>query len=225
MRRVCNTRSYSPLAHETIVQNTVLLVGPGQYLYVSSIAKLWLRCYQSSFRGKRNRRQLLINLTGTAWQAAFTSVSQLKMARAHRLPQLIKPVRKANWQKSIQYVLGQCADLDTLMCAFDMGAQRGNSDLFLGAVSSGDALKVQYLLQSAKDRLPPQWCGAEACTAGALAVLQLLLEAGHVDDADVLQAAAASGVLEILEMLHSRRRTVPFSGEETVHMIRAAVIT
>jgi hypothetical protein len=173
------TASERALQAEGTVHKILLLIGPGHFVYMCSIAKSWLRCHRTAFLGMRNRRQLLVKARRTAWRAAFTSVSRLIMAQGCGLPDLSSVSKKLRGpgEHVIQFELGRTASIAVLKIAFDSGLQHNSGDLFEGAASSGDIAKVQYLLPH-MHKLPRD-CGKRAIATGSIAMLQLLRRAPH----------------------------------------------
>jgi hypothetical protein len=177
-------------------------VGVGQWFFLSTICKGWLKAYmqlhgvnvetpkQSLSSGQVHVRYCSFN--STLYSAIFASASRVELVHAEANLRLSK---RSNWK--LQRIAGTVADISTLVAAHDLGL-RYSDDLTLGAAASGSVSKVAWL-HTVRGRPLPVNISHFAATSNNLQLLILLKEMQAVFDEHTL--AAASGHMKAVEYL------------------------
>jgi hypothetical protein len=196
-----------------ILEQVLGHVGPGHWLFIVEVSKLWQQTYRMIAVAQLPAltRHILgggSKLFGcrpkmTLGQAVFASQSRLKWA--HDAGLSIVSSSDSEMHK-MEYLAGLCADLYTLALALELENSLQSSDSVLfGAAASGCTRKVDWLCDQRQQPLPRQalW---HAASSGSLDMLQLVNQPDHMLKGEgkmLMRIAAERGYLGMCMFLHS----------------------
>jgi hypothetical protein len=203
----CALSSVNPLEDPHILKNVMSYVGPGHWLFLSTVSKAWLELYLTlesvkvCRMGMFHEYQVLTCVPHhTTCAAVFASASRVKLAHSYGL-QLSKSSKYSPLQTVLQTQAGKCADKETLLAAHDLGLP-WSASVLCGAAESGSLPKLQWLMDQQND-LAPRSITNCAAKSGNLEMLVWLRHRGAVyDQAECAVAAAEGGRLQLLQELY-----------------------
>jgi hypothetical protein len=198
---------------EGLLQQVLGYVGPGHWLFIAEVSKLWQRIYRKvasarfpafpmniidcSSRFLRCRPQM------TLGSALFALQSTLRWAHAAVSGLSLKLV-------SMRYIAGVFTDQSTLALVFELAATRGlqhSSLLLYGVAASGCTSKMKWFCTQRSRPLPREamWHAASSGSIDMLELLNQLAEPERIvkgENRNVLRVAAYRGHLHIIKYLH-----------------------
>jgi hypothetical protein len=196
-----------------ILEQVLSYVGPGHWLFIAEVCKLWQQTYRMIAIAQLPALTRHILGVGsklfachpkmTLGQAVFASQSRLKWA--HDAGLTIVSRRDSDMHK-MEYLAGLCADLYTLALAVELESGLQSSDsVLLGAAASGCTSKVSWLCDQRQQPLPRQvmWFAA---SSGNLDMLQLVNQPNHMLKGEgkmLIRIAAERGYLGMCIYLRS----------------------
>jgi hypothetical protein len=185
------TTEQRSLENEGILRQVlVLLIGQG--VFVRTVAKDWLKSYESVIaEAAAAPGRLRMSADSTLYEAAFSSVTCLELAHEWGL--------KLDAYK-ISYGAGKYADIATLQRAGELGMRL--QDTVEGATESGHLDVLKWLHIDQKHPLPYRADEVAVRSGHAREVLQWLKETGVALTKSATNYAAMAGDIDALEYLH-----------------------
>jgi hypothetical protein len=155
------------LSNAGILQNIFAYQGPGSWLFLSPVSKLWKQWYErldpTSLRAScRNA-----NIHSTMYGEVFRSPSRFRMACEHGLQPLFE---------QLQDVAGILCDVPTLLAAQELGFQV--TDTCLGYAAASGNLAILKLLHTDQGLPLPADVGHGAAARAQMDVLPMVAGSG-----------------------------------------------
>jgi len=180
-----------PLDTTAIMRLIMQLIGPGHFLFVSSISKRWQQAYRRAWKRARNSRQKRVDRHATIFAAALASPSRVGQAREFGL----------DLQKSrVRFLAGRLCDMATLQDLCSASVPLNDPDVLPGAVVSNSLVKVQYLLPHHTE-LPDGIC-TWAARYSSVEVMTALIHAGlKITEANMIACTFENASPALLQLL------------------------
>jgi hypothetical protein len=158
----------SPLHDPSILQTIFSYVGPGHWLFLSTVSSLWYELYSALasliLPGNAFYDENITCVSEmTLYSSVFASASRLRLAHNCSLDS-----RTLNYA----YAAGACADFATLMAALELGAP-WLAGILYGAAAVGSVSKLAWLHTQQHCQLPAD-IGEYAAQGGSIEVLMWL---------------------------------------------------
>jgi hypothetical protein len=192
----------NPLRQAGILQHVLGYVGPGHWLFLSTVCSSWLEIYTSlatvtvakvRLYGAYEESTLCVPKM-TLFSSALASPSRLKLAHQYGLKLV---------PDHCEYAAGRHADIDTLAAAQELGMQYSNATLY-GAASAVHKLAWLYAMCGPQHSSTTGAVATHAARAGSItALIWLKCTQGCVFDKYTCLAAAEGNQLPALQNLHS----------------------
>jgi hypothetical protein len=176
----------NPLNDAGILKQVLGFVGPGHWLFVAEVSKLWQQIYKAIAAAYLPKAQAFDCLPNgskvfscrphmTLAQAVFASASRLKWA--HDAGLSIVPDTLDEMQ-NMGYLAGLLADQTTLAAALysNMGITSESDSVVLGVAASGCTAKMEWLCSQRLQPLP-WYIMSYGASSGSLDMLRLLRQA------------------------------------------------
>jgi hypothetical protein len=190
--------SSSPFYQAGIVQKILDYVGPGHWLFISTVSKLYRDLYKKvkSQHVVSRGRKGVADSNMTLFSSVCASPSRLRLAHSRGYGCLVN--------KSLrEYYIGWVADKPTLMTAHELGLVKYSSDVLTGAVRAGDLTKAIWLHTEQHCELDHDNVCSEAAMGVSIAVLDWLKQSGVAPDSEACNEAAFCGHMDVLQYLHA----------------------
>jgi hypothetical protein len=186
----------SPLLQPSVLQ-VLNFLGPGHYLFASTVSKLWLECYGRvpdcrvpSHDRYHHIESQACSHSHTLHSAIFSSKSRLRLAHAAGIQ--FDAVR--NWK--LQRLAGQHADIGTLAVAHQLGLPL-SANVVHGCMLSGSVPKLNE-----QHCWLPHNIARAAAAGGSIEMLKWVHESGcNFDKAICDSAVYGGGHIHVLEFL------------------------
>jgi hypothetical protein len=179
----------SPLINRGVLQNILSYVGPGHYIFLSTVCSEWKELYErvaavhvTAFTISDSRKRLKCEPRMTLASAVFQSAARVRLAHQQGL-------RFAN--HLMQQVAGKVAGRRALAAAHKLGMPYSPAVL-LGAAERGSTAALKWLHINQSRPLPPD-ITVNAARGGSVNVLRWLHEMGATLSTKALFTAARQG--------------------------------
>jgi hypothetical protein len=172
------------LSNTGILQNILSYAGPGTWLFVGTVSKLWKQLYEQVDPAPLLRSFPDATVHTTMYGAAFRSLARFPLACDHGLQALFA-------RTLLQQVARALLDVPMLLAAQELGFQMTDA-CFSGAAAYGNLAILKFLHTTQGAQLPA-YVGHRAAARAQMHVLQWLLEVTFAFDEDTANAACADG--------------------------------
>jgi hypothetical protein len=212
----------NPLLQTNVLEHVLSYVGPGHWLFLSTVCSLWLEAYAklsavttaTATVYAACKASILCELRMTLSSAIFASPSRLTLAQEWGRQLL---------SRQCQFTAGSYADVETLVAARELGLQytdatragaayrlawlyamcgpqdcRTTAKVFSLALQAGSVAALDWLKRTQQGVVFTQFTCVNAARLNQLPVLQYLRSVDCPWSGRVLAEAASSGALELL---------------------------
>ena len=184
-----------------IVQLLLSYVGPGHYVFLGTVCKLWHKLYTQLPACQRPRvdwhgeesSTITCSSRTTLATAVFASASCVQLAHLHGF-------RRYGDTSTLQQLAGKHADIQTLS-ALRAAGMRFQNPLLRGAADSADLSKLIWLYTVQRCVLLPDDITYRAAKCGSIEMLDWLQSVGYAATAGAFTLAAQAGHMHILKHL------------------------
>jgi hypothetical protein len=195
----------NPLRQAGILEHVLSYVGPGHWLFLSTVCGLWLEVY-----AKLSSVEVAEATADSAYEATFTCTPQVTLiSSAFASPSRVRLAHELGLNIALernQFAAGSHADVDTLVAAHELGMQY-TSHTLLGAARAGAAYKLVWLytMCGTQNLQTTMMIACEAAKAGSVTALGWLNSTQHgpVFGSCTATAAAQHNQLSTLQYLRS----------------------
>jgi hypothetical protein len=172
------------LSNAGILQNIFSYAGPGTWLFVGPVRKLWKHWYMQLDPAPLLQSFPDATIHTTMYGAAFRSLARFHLSCEHGLQAVFA-------RNLLQQIAGALCDVPILLAAQKLGFQVTDA-FFSGAAAYGNLAILRFVHTTQRVQLPA-YVGHRAAAAAQMDVLQWLLEVGFAFDEDTANAACADG--------------------------------
>jgi hypothetical protein len=180
------------LSNAGILQYIFSYEGPGSWLFISPVCKLWKELYEQLNPAPLQASYPHANIHTTAFECVFQSPSRLRLACEHGLQAYFAT-------ELLQLKAGLRCDVPTLLAAQELGLQV--SDSLISCAAGSGRLDVLQLLHVEQGMQLPANVSNGAAALARVDVLLWLRRVGYAFNTDTANAAAACNQRALLQWL------------------------